>query len=261
MDVNFTARPTAIYKPFKESTQKALTVYELETSDIKFLKKFKKQLQNDSFLKKEKPVYHEIALYALDSIIKSLKLKKNFFVDDKSVAYLAVCENKVTSFIQGNLPKINLAEDKVIHSNRNKAKESELDWLATIPSRDGTKLPSAAAPSVVSELFKYCFKLPQKFKSIYCRSEMPEKCEKSVKFYEKLGFKPVGKPIKMETPQKPIELNHFSDIDNFKYSTDDVLPMAISRSNAKKTVLNISKKFGREEIKNAKSVDLNKLVV
>ena len=261
MDVNFTAKPIAFYKPFKESTSRALTVYELETRDLKFLNKFKKQIKNDSVLKEENNVYYKIALSTLDSIIKSLKIKNRFGVSDKSAAYIAVNDKKITSLIQGNLPKVNLAQGKIVYSARNLPKESELDWLATIPTKGKDKVPTASAPAVVAELFNYIFKLPQKIKSVYCSSVLPENCEKSLKFYEKIGFKAVGNAVKMESSNGPVDLNYFTSVDSFKYYADEVLPMVISKADAKKAITDISKKFDREEIKNAKSVDLNKIVI
>jgi len=260
MSVSFTARPVSIYKPFHESIEKGLTVYELETQDIDFLNKYRKSIKCDAYLKKEKAIYREIALTTLDSIIKSLKIKKNFLFSDKSVAYLAVCDKKVTSFIQGNLPKINLAENKIVYSTRSMPNETELDWLSSIP-RNNEKTPKSAAPSVMAEFLNFCTNSKSKIKSIYCRSEIPDNCDKTVKFYEKLGFKAQGEKIKWESPNNPIDLNYFANLHNYKYSDDDILPMSITRAAAKKAVSDISKKFGREEIQNATSVDLNEIVV
>lgn len=260
MTVSFTARPVAIYKPFSDATQKSLTVYELEARDIKFLSQFKKELKNNTYLKEEKKVYHTIALESLESIIKSLKINRQMKVSDKSVAYVAVNDKKITSLIQGNLPKINFEQNKIVYSNRNVAKETELDWLSSIPSRNGEQTPKSSAPAVVAELLNYCFRLPDKFKSMYCRSELPKNCEKTASFYEKIGFKAVGGAQKMETSDRPIDLNHFVNVDGFEYSNDETLPYSITRNAAKEAVKNIAKRFGREEIKDGKSVDLKDFV-
>lgn len=263
MSVSFTAMPVARYKTFKQTNTKDLTVYRLETRDIDFLTNYKDKLSSHNdyeYLRNDHPIHHEIIEDALISIIDTLKLNHKMQIDDKSIAYVTVANNKILSIMQGNLPKIDLKTNRIVRSMRNKSHESELDLLSIVPQQS-SELPHSAAPALINEFFRYCTKLPQKVKSIYCRSEIPENSEKTVKFYEKIGFKKISNSYeKWIAPSYPITLNNVEEIDRFKYPDDDILPMAISMTRAKKTIKQINDKFEREEIKKPTSVDLNEIV-
>lgn len=259
-NVSFTARPVAVYKPFKGADQKSMTVFRLEEKDIPYLEKFKKTVKNNGFLKVENPVHQSVTLGALDSILTALKLNKKLKLDDKSVSLVAVYNNKITSIVQGNLPKVDLSENKIVRSSRGVKAETELDWLSVIPQNQGEGTAKASAPAVMAELFDFCLKLPTKINSIFVRSEVPEKCYKTVNFYEKLGFKSIGGNTKMETPDSPIDLVRFAALSKFTYSNDDIIPMVAKRADIKKTIKNIAERFDREIIKNGISVDLNDII-
>lgn len=260
MDVSFKARPIAAYKPFKDSTARTLTIYSLEPADIPFLESFNSQIVKNDSLKAREPVYHEIIMLALKSILNGLKIRDKFKVNDQSVAYISVAEGRITSIFQGNAPKLVVEQNKIVHSYRNCPNESEIDWLTVIPSNDDLKLPKSAAASVVAEFFSYCFGANKKISNIFCRSELPERCEKSAKFYKKIGFRQIGDRMPLEDSKHPIDLGYFLSPDNFEYSSDKVIPMLVKKQKAQKSFRQISLKFGRQEINATESVDLASVV-
>lgn len=261
IDISFKARPIAAYKSFKNTNVRDLVVYSLEPMDIPFLEMLRIQIGQNSKQKETMPIHQEILIAGLNSIINILKMRKTFEAEDKTVALLSVCNGKVTSIIQGNMPKIDFKQSKIFYSNRGKPNESEIDWLTINPPSDNQKLPKSASAAIVAEFYKYCLSLKPRVQSIYCRSEIPEKCQKSVAFYKKIGFRPVSTTyIDLQNTARPIDTSDLVTTDSYSLSNDCVLPLVVSRDSIKRVFNQIAKKFSRQSKGKQGSIDLSTIV-
>jgi len=260
LTVSFTARPTAIYKPSSQALERSLTVFELEPRDVGFLEELRASIAHKPELLKERAMHYNIISPALDSIIAGLKARLNSKSNDKSVSLISVFEGKMFSIFQGNVPKFNFDDSKIVRSDRGFQKESEIDYFSNIPSPT-KKHPKASAPAIIAEFFNFCLKLQgaNKVKSIYCRSEVPEICAQSFAFYKKIGLKELpGGSIKCESPDRPLSMYFLGE--DVKYDESLVRPMAIERAGIKKAFHDIASRFNRKELHNAESVDLQSII-
>lgn len=245
---NFGAIPMAEYK-YLDDKDKNVVVYQLEKKDINYLKHISDNI--DGFYKHhdiQDESTKQVVKEAVDAGIEILKDEKN--LEDKAKVLLALSEGDPSAILIGNALKVDKKGGYHYSSRKNHAEdETELDWLAT-----WNKKILGEGKVVVCEYFK---SLAQDgFKSVYVRSEVPEKSF-AMEFYKKMGFKPLS--------EKQREIFRENDnkylIGEYDEKGDYIIPMIAKSKDISETLEKRCKELKRKELPNNYSVDLpfNKL--
>ena len=228
----FTAIPRANYKLTGENC--IGTVFQLEKNDIDYLKYIRSKIYNifERFNINNESC-KQVITEAFDASIELLDNRN----ENKSKILMAFAGNEPCGILIGNALKTDKFNNLHYSSRKNAAKhETELDWLAT-----WNKNVKGVGKILVNEFFHTLKK--DGFKSVYVRSEVPEKsC--AVKFYEKMGFRTISE--KQRLIQRKNDNGY--KIGQFDSPDDYILPMKASKKNIEETIKNRSIELDRREI-------------
>lgn len=242
--------------PNNEKVLKELTIYEMEPKDIPFLNDLEKKIKllRKNARRKDKKNLYKIVISSIEEAKSTLKLRKDFKINDPSVIYLASIEKQPCGILMGNMPKINTDDCQLTFSNRNKPNETELDWIATWQPKKGQYL-KCTGTALVSEFFNFCKNL-KNIDSIFVRSEVPHK-SKAFDFYHNLGFNHTGeKTMPVDNNSRPKEIAKLL-LKSFKPDRSHIIPMEISTKDAVIKADHYFSKLNRTELEQ-RSFDLSK---
>ncbi len=238
------------------SFNNGMTVYQLETKDIPALKKIKRDFKEDTFKKtnlpKTNPITHrQHSIMAVEDIIKTLQLTQNHQFKTNAILLMAVHNKRPVGILGGNFLKLVNTTEKTTYSTYDlsgKMKDAELDWLMAFPySKKVEKVGSILLTSFIKELNKL-----NQFKTIHLRASTPEKSY-AVKFYQRFGFKKMGKPQKWIDTSKPRDLIFFLQ-KKFQENDDLIQPMKQTMEKALKQSQEFQKKFIEKEWQDKRSL-------
>lgn len=250
----------AQYSAATKTGTKPLTVYKLEIGDLEYLDKLIDKLASSKLFSsdngrniKNKDVWRNITLNALRDAINSLYLSKTLKLKDKStVSYLAAVENEPCGILVGNMPKITNDCKRIVFSRRDKAGDTELNWIST-----WDKDIKGAGAALMGEFFAFCTKNPE-IESIYISASLLNRTN-ARKFYDKMGFELAQKrnvPLEsITTPRELIKALPATTRTEFKPYKGRFYPLEMTVDNAKKKLAEISKVFQRQKLPK-ESVDL-----
>ncbi len=240
---SFGAIPLAEYK-YLNNKHENVMVYQLEKKDINYLKYISDNI--DGFYK-----HHDINDESTKQVVKEAVdagieiLKDERRLEDKAKVLLALSAEEPSAILIGNAQKIDKKGNLHYSSRKNHAAdETELDWLAT-----WNKKILGEGKVVVCEYFKTLKE--DGFKSVYVRSEVPEKSF-AMAFYNKMGFKPLS--YKQRAIQRKNDNAYL--IGQYDEQGDMIVPMIAKTTDISKTLHKRTKELKRKEIQNQYSVDL-----
>ena len=242
-NTNFKAIPLAKYGYLNDKT-KDVIVYQLEKSDIDYLRFISQNIKN--FYKKYKindESTKQVVKEAVDAGVEILSEQK--YKEEKAKVFLALSGNEPSAILIGNTLKVD-KNGKFHYSSRknHSAEETELDWLAT-----WNKKILGEGKVIVCEYFHTLLK--DGFKQCYVRSEIPEKSF-AMEFYKKMGFKRLSK--KQRKIQRKNDYKYV--IGNFDAPKDMIIPMKATTKNIIRALKKRSQELMRKPME-SQSIDLS----
>lgn len=266
-NISFSGIPVSKYK-VKQGNSKSceIVIYELEQKDKEFLQKLKNKAREKSLISEniQKPnIYHDKKIYinfcyglikdSIQDILNIFKIKDNSKIKDPSIKYLAAVNGKPCGILMGNIPKIAPDLSQIVYSNRNKLRETELDWMITWRPH-GEEKTTGVGKAIISEYFNAASKL-NSADNIYVRSSIPMVAN-AVDFYKSNGFRKTAHDfIEYEHASRPRDLTSLLNSKKFKNSNLSVCPLEISIDEAVNSFKKTERQLKRKSIKN-KSVNL-----